>query len=305
MPSDTRASLGDDDGIVGFWPLQGEVNGNEQRFFGRNQHTERDAGTAASELLSSPPSNNYDAFRREAPSHAFPTVYPPQCSEDPFPCRFGDTSSFKARVGRRSLEGGQLQQNTKHDLPSLVAAFEKLDIGGEEHGYTGDDENEDKSRVSGSQGSGSASLFITQPLCAPLDSLIRRKDHRQQTIPYLARIASSSRLPPADTPLNEYLCAEERERSSADPQQSQSVQTESPTEIGSADTASPYASPSDSEDSLPSLSYSSSSSTASDDGRSQGSPVFSFCEQDFLSPLLPYSDLLPHIPFSPFDNTKL
>lgn len=237
-----------------------------------------------------------------SPTYAFPAVYPPQCSEDPFPCRYGNFSLCKARLGpQKRSEERKLQCHASHDVSSLIAAFEKLSIYGEEHDPSEDIENRNGTKALGCAESGIALTFTTRPLRAPLDSLVRNNSHRRQTIQGLARINSSSVLFSTTLQPSKGLCAEEHRQRSIDFQQSYSSQTEGSTEISGADTTLP----SDSEDLLPSLSYSSSSSAVSDDGRSQSSPDFSFYERDFLSPLLPCVDSLPYSPLFSFDDTKL
>lgn len=246
----------------------------------------------------------FSALRLESPQYAFPAAYPPLCSEDPFPCRFGDMSFCKARLGRRERpEVGQLQEGT-YDVSSLTAAFEKLSIRESLHDYVEDGNMHAASEASGTKVKGAVSPFITRPLRAPLESLVRNKNCRRETVSSLSRVASSSASTPGAVRTGKDLCFEEREYT-LDSQRSHSYRTHVPIEAGDADPAPLHTLSSDSEEDLPDLSYASSTSASSDDGRSQDSPVLSVREQDFLSPLLPYVDSLSYPSLIPFFDTKL
>lgn len=302
FPKECTACL-NEGGETIYWP-------SEENFYTAKQES---LGTKVTSTSSRPGSSKvdqvdpFDTLQAENPIYAFPAFYPPSCREDPFPCRFGDTSSCKARLGPRQwFERQQSQRDTNHDVLSLVIAFEKLNICGEEYDSSGNSERCNRTGVSGSQGSGLASIYITRPLRAPLDSLVRDDANRRPTTLNLARITSNLHLPPAAVQSGKASCAEGRGCSSIDFRQLHSRRARDLTEADKADTTSIYTLPSDSEEYLPSLSYSSSSSVASDDGCSQGSPVLSFPEQDFLSPLLLCADdSLPYTTLFSLDNTKV
>ncbi|KAL5519305.1 hypothetical protein ACEPAH_988 [Sanghuangporus vaninii] len=108
------------------------------------------------------------------PSYAFPMIYPPKIEEDPFPCRFGDFSSFAKPRWRRSPSTTE-PPSPEPDVSALISAFEKLQI---------DDDSESKT-MRGNRSTSSASKSVTKfryemirptvirPLRAPLTALVR------------------------------------------------------------------------------------------------------------------------------------
>ncbi|KAL5494910.1 hypothetical protein ACEPAI_372 [Sanghuangporus weigelae] len=106
-----------------------------------------------------------------APSYAFPVIYPPEIEEDPFPCRFGDFTSFCKLSWPRSWSSRQ-KSMSEPDITALISAFEKLQI---------NDDSESKTRRQKRSSSNSISKFcygmirptVVRPLRAPLAALVR------------------------------------------------------------------------------------------------------------------------------------
>ncbi|KAL5533900.1 hypothetical protein ACEPAG_360 [Sanghuangporus baumii] len=108
------------------------------------------------------------------PSYAFPVMYPPEIEKDPFPCRFGDFSSFAKSCWPRSPNATELRSSDP-DVSALISVFEKLQI---------DDDSESKTSKKKSSRSGASKSVtkfcyekirptVIRPLHAPLTSLVR------------------------------------------------------------------------------------------------------------------------------------
>lgn len=281
----------DDEENTGYWPSKG----SHDKVDGDNSFSQGLLETL-SHTSTFTPKSRADVLYHDAPPFAFPTTYPPPCPPDPFPCRYGDTSFCKAKLGPRVItRAGCPSAETECDVLSLTAAFEKLTMKGE-------------SCISGSESSRGydvTSSYTTRPLRAPLDSMVRRR--KQYSILYPStRISLQSHLletPPNSEEASMPISAQDL----LDTVQQIKNATSASREFELDCAASFYSLSTESEDSLPSLSCSSSSSIASDDGSWQGSPVLSLLEQDFLSPSFLCDDLPSILPSvsSPPDSLPL
>lgn len=107
------------------------------------------------------------------PPYAFPGMYPPELREDPFPCRFGDFSSFGKPCWPRAHSTRQRVMENHPDVSDLVLKFEKLQL-------DDDSESKKKGRSNPSAPLSLAKLHreairptVVRPLRAPLASLIQ------------------------------------------------------------------------------------------------------------------------------------
>lgn len=228
---------------------------------------------------------SFDFLSYGPPVHAFPTAYPPQCPEDPFPCRFGDTSYCKTKLDRRkSTKGGYLQKQIDCDVSSLITTFENLSIRKESANCSGDNINHPADAIAISEGCDVMSPYTTRPFRAPLHSLIKREKVQLalgRSTPLTALLHVTG-----DKPNSSKAHAEERRQESLDfTSHNTNIQVDVLSGVKHVLDNLLSAFPTDPDDLLPSLSYSSSSSVTSDsDDQSQYSPCLSFVDQDFLSP---------------------
>lgn len=180
------------------------------------------------------------------PSYAFPALYPPQCSDDPFPCRYGDTTYIKAKLPHRDgRKSSQSLGEDSIDVQTLISAFEKLEIS--------EDRCEDASIPAETDFKTYKNTYLSpfevHPPRAPLVSLVlgHTQPYRQEIRRKIAR----------------------QKRKFAISSNSPEISNQTISEDSTITTL--YTLTAGSEDSLPSLSYSS-GSDLSDDGCSQDLP---------------------------------
>ncbi|KIJ08121.1 hypothetical protein PAXINDRAFT_18716 [Paxillus involutus ATCC 200175] len=144
------------------------------------------------ESQTTPNSNRRDVFVSPAPPHAFPSLYPPSCPYEPFPCKIGATSFGESRWRRVPVSRGTCPRSTSIDIDELVERFSQLNVRGESHPKGLHDPR-----------SHAATVAITViPSRAPHPSLVYcKKPHRIPTVtPFLSVPASTARLRPFQSP---------------------------------------------------------------------------------------------------------
>lgn len=120
-----------------------------------------------------------ESFSWVSPRYAFPTVYPPQDMEDPFPCRFG-INSFPVPQWERTRATKKARKHNEVSLEQLSALFGRLSLS--DHADvqeidTTKDNTCTRSRCCENI-SAARNPFVVQTYPAPLPCLVRRRHAR-------------------------------------------------------------------------------------------------------------------------------
>lgn len=119
-----------------------------------------------------------DPFFTKAPSHAFPTQYPPTLDSIIFPCRFGDFSFPKPSWTHMTRHPMMSRYDDEMDILGLATAFEKLSLhssspDAEEGTFDRPTTTEWPCNASSNRISNATYPFFTITPSAPMPSLIR------------------------------------------------------------------------------------------------------------------------------------